>query len=36
MQQALEKVVPVKRLEMFTKTREAIAELESEQVSQPY
>ncbi|WVF68817.1 hypothetical protein IAT40_003590 [Kwoniella sp. CBS 6097] len=30
LQQALEKIVPVKRLELFTKTREAVAELTSQ------
>ncbi|WVR06547.1 hypothetical protein IAU60_003578 [Kwoniella sp. DSM 27419] len=30
LQQALEKIVPVKRLELFTKTNEAVAELESQ------
>lgn len=33
LQQALEKVVPVRRLELFTKTRHALAELNSEAVS---
>ena len=33
LQQALEKIVPVRRLEMFARSQEAIAELESEAVS---
>lgn len=36
LQQALEKVIPVKRLEMFLSSREAIAELESQAVSHEF
>lgn len=34
LQQALEKLVPVKKLELFTKSNHAIAELENQAVSQ--
>jgi hypothetical protein len=33
LQQALEKIVPVKRLEIFAASHEAVAELESQAVS---
>jgi len=36
LQQALEKIVPVRRLELFGKTNHAQAELENQAVSDPY